>query len=156
MLLQEYTNDFSQLIQQYQLNDEQLRFTGTPEMPIKIALENPFVHPILGITDNQLTNFFVLDEKKDVALYTTNKHAILLRTFSTDQRYQGQGYAKKALQLLPDFTQVNFPTVNEIVLAVNKQNIAAQTLYEKNEFKRLDRIVEGEFGPLYIMSLRLN
>lgn len=64
MILQKYTSDFSRMIHDYQLNDEQLRFTGTPEMPIKIALENPFIHPILGITDNQLTNFFVLDEKK--------------------------------------------------------------------------------------------
>ncbi len=52
------------MIQQYQLNDEQLRYTGTPEMPIKISLKNPFIHPIIGIANDRLTNFFVLDEKR--------------------------------------------------------------------------------------------
>lgn len=156
MFLQKYTNDFSTMIQQYQLNDEQLRYTGTPEMPIKISLKNPFIHPIVGITNDCLTNFFVLDEKKDVALYTSNEQALLLRTFSTDQRYQGQGYAKKALQLLPEFVHLHFPNANEIILAVNKQNIAAQRLYEKTGYQRLNRIVNGEYGPLYIMSVRLD
>lgn len=96
MLLSEYNEEFSALIHQYQLTEEQLRFTGTPEMPLKIALTNPFIHPIVGIENGRLTNFFVLDEKKDVSLYTENEHAILLRTFSTDSRYQGQGYAKKS------------------------------------------------------------
>ncbi|MET3563628.1 hypothetical protein ABID30_002724 [Enterococcus rotai] len=95
MFLQKYTNDFSKMIQQYQLNEEQLRYTGTPEMPIKFSLKNPFIYPIIGIANDRLTNFFVLDEKKDVALYTSNEQALLLRTFSTNQRYQGQGYAKK-------------------------------------------------------------
>lgn len=156
MLLQKYTDDFSKMIQQYQLNDEQLRYTGTPEMPIKISLKNPFIHPIIGIANERLTNFFVLDEKKDVALYTSNEQALLLRTFSTDQRYQGQGYAKKALQLLPEFVQLHFPNANEIILAVNKQNIAAQSLYEKAGYQWLNRIVDGEYGPLYIMSVRLD
>lgn len=156
MFLQKYTNDFSKMIQQYQLNDEQLRYTGTPEMPIKISLKNPFIHPIIGIANDCLTNFFVLDEKKDVALYTRNEQALLLRTFSTDQRYQGQGYAKKTLQLLPEFVHLHFPNANEIILAVNKQNIAAQSLYEKTGYQRLNRIVDGEYGPLYIMSVRLD
>ena len=64
MILKKYMDDFSSMIQQYQLSDEQLLYTGTPEIPIKISLTNPFIHPILGIENNQLTNFFVLDEKK--------------------------------------------------------------------------------------------
>ncbi|WP_438757110.1 hypothetical protein [Enterococcus sp. AZ126] len=59
ILLQKYTNDFSKMIQQYQLNDEPLCYTGTPEMPIKISLKNSFIHPIVGIDDGRLTNFFV-------------------------------------------------------------------------------------------------
>ena len=80
----------------------------------------------------------------------------MLRTFSTDQRYQGKGHAKKALQLLPEFTQVNFPNANEMILAVNKQNKTAQALYQKSGFQRLERVVEGEYGPMYLMSLRLD
>ncbi|EOL47804.1 GNAT family N-acetyltransferase [Enterococcus caccae] len=155
MLLQRYTADFSAMIQHYQLNDEQLLYTGTPEMPIQISQTNPFIHPILGIENKQLTNFFVLDEKKDVALYTTNEQAILLRTFSTDKRYQGHGYAKAVLKALPDYIRSNFPDTNEIILAVNQKNIAAQTLYEKTGFERLEKIIQGEFGPLFVMNMKL-
>ncbi|MGG5343257.1 MULTISPECIES: GNAT family N-acetyltransferase [unclassified Enterococcus] len=155
MLLSEYNEEFSALIHQYQLTEEQLRFTGTPEMPLKIALTNPFIHPIVGIENGRLTNFFVLDEKKDVSLYTENEHAILLRTFSTDSRYQGQGYAKKVLQQLPKFTQELFPAADEIVLAVNKENSAAQALYKKSGFLPMDKIVEGIAGPQYVMTLGL-
>jgi len=156
MLLQRYNDGFAKMIQQYQLNDEQLLFTGTPEIPIQISQSTPAIHPILGIDNNRLTNFFVLDEKKDVELYTTNKQAILLRTFSTDERYQGQGYAKAVLHALPEFVRLNFPDSTELILAVNKKNIAAQTLYEKTGFQRLEKVVQGEFGPLYVMNMKLD
>ncbi|MBO0473132.1 hypothetical protein IGL98_002755 [Enterococcus sp. DIV0840] len=156
MFLKRYTNDFSTIIQQYQLNDEQLLFTGTPEMPIKISLENSFIHPIVGIEDGRLTNFFVLDEKKDVHLYTTNEQAILLRSFSTDERCQGNGHAKAVLRALPEFVRLHFPDVTEIILAVNQKNLAAQTLYKNAGFEHLEKIVQGEFGPLYVMNMKLN
>jgi GNAT superfamily N-acetyltransferase len=155
MLLKKYNDTFSELIKEYQLTDEQLLFTGAPEVPLKISLTNPFIHPIVGIENNLLTNFFVLDERKDVALYTDNEHAVLLRTFSTDHRYQGKGYAKKTLRLLPDFTKKLFPTADEIILAVNKKNISAQTLYKKSGFVLMDKIVEGAAGPQYVMTLSL-
>ncbi|MDA9472307.1 GNAT family N-acetyltransferase [Enterococcus sp. 5H] len=155
MLLQEYTDAFSTMIQQFQLTDEQLAYTGRPEMPIKISKANSFIHPILGIEDELLTNFFVLDEKKDVALYTTNQQAVLLRTFSTDYRYQGKGYAKQVLQALPYFIQTHFPNCNEIILAVNQENIAAQKLYETTGFKQTEKIVQGEYGPLYVMTMSI-
>lgn len=156
MLLQKYEDTFKELVQQYQLTDEQLRFTGLPEQPIIISRTNLFIHPILGIDGGLLTTFFVLDEKKDVALYTTNTKAILLRTFSTDHRYQGKGYAKKALQQLPHFVSENFPKANELILAVNQKNLPAQKLYERAGFQYSDKSVIGEAGPLYVMSLKLD
>ncbi|MFD1900455.1 GNAT family N-acetyltransferase [Enterococcus termitis] len=87
--------------------------------------------------------------------YADNEHAVLLRTFSTDHRYQGKGYAKKALRLLHDFTKKLFPTADEIILAVNKKNISAQTLYKKSGFVPMDKIVEGAAGPQYVMTLSL-
>lgn len=43
-----------------------------------------------------------------------------------------------------------------MILAVNKKNIAAQTLYKSTDFEYLEKIVQGEFGPLYIMTLKLD
>jgi GNAT superfamily N-acetyltransferase len=156
MLLRKYNEAFSALIQDYQLTEQQLIYTGTPELPLKIALTNPFIHPIIGVEGKQLTNFFVLDEGKDVHLYTSNQQALLLRTFSTDARYQGRGYAKQVLQLLPVFVQEHFPKANELVLAVNQRNLPAQKLYERSGFCYTNRHVAGPAGEQLVMSLPLH
>jgi ribosomal protein S18 acetylase RimI-like enzyme len=100
--------------------------------------------------------FFVLDEGKDVDLYTSNQQALLLRTFSTDARYQGRGYAKQVLQLLPVFVQEHFPEANELVLAVNQRNLPAQKLYERSGFCYTNRHVAGPAGEQLVMSLPLH
>lgn len=156
MLLRKYNEAFLALIQDYQLTEQQLIYTGTPELPLKIALTNPFIHPIIGVAGKQLTNFFVLDEGKDVHLYTSNQQALLLRTFSTDARYQGRGYAKQVLQLLPVFVQEHFPEANELVLAVNQRNLPAQKLYERSGFCYTNRHVAGPAGEQLVMSLPLH
>jgi RimJ/RimL family protein N-acetyltransferase len=103
----------------------------------------------------KLVTFFVLHKNEGVKPYSNNIHAILLRAFSTDFRYQGMGYAKKALMLLPPFVKVNFKEINEIVLAVNVQNVVAQKLYQKCGF--IDNGVRkmGKKGELIIMSYYL-
>lgn len=134
MHLERFDTSQQPLIDAYQLSKEQLQYTGTPDFPIQIAAKNAFIHPILGIEKQQLATFFVLDEQKDVYLYTKNTAAILLRTFSTDYRMQGKGYATNALYLLPDYVKQHFPEKNEIVLAVNEKNFPARKLYEKTGF----------------------
>jgi ribosomal protein S18 acetylase RimI-like enzyme len=155
MLIKKYDEAFSALIQEYQLTEQQLLYTGTPELPLKIALTNSYVHPIIGIEEKQLTNFFVLDEGKDIHLYTSNQQALLLRTFSTDARYQRRGYAKQVLQLLPVFVQEHFPEANELVLAVNQRNLPAQKLYEQSGFHYTNKLVTGPAGEQLVMSLPL-
>lgn len=155
MRIEPFKPAFQLLIDQYQLSEEQLRYTGTPDFPIKIAENFSFIHPLLGIENDKLTTFFVIDEKKDVHLYTKNTHAVLLRTFSTDQRLQGQGYAKKVLLLLPEYIKSQFPSVTEIVLAVNEENIAPQKLYEKTGFSDTSMRVVSDTGLLKVMHLML-
>ncbi len=71
---------------------------------------------------NKLVTFFVLHEKEGVTPYSSNEQALLIRSFSTDFYEQGKGYAKTALQLLPDFVRKHFPSINELVLGVNVPN----------------------------------
>ena len=77
------------------------------------------------MVEDTLVTFFVLHKKEGVRPYSKNPNAILLRTFSTDFRYQGKGYALKTLLLQPEFVKENFKDINEIVLAVNLKNEAA-------------------------------
>lgn len=155
MQLYIYNDSFKQHIEQYQLTAAQLEFTGTPQECIEISREDDNRHDILAIEDGKLVVFFVLHRHEGVKPYADNEHAILIRAFSTDFHYQGQGYAKKALLLLPDFVKQQFSNVNEIVLAVNARNEAAQGLYKKCGYT--DRGVRrmGIKGELIIMHYDL-
>jgi len=150
-----YDEGFKQAIDQYQLNEEQLRYTGDPKDCIKLSDEDSERHSILAMENDQLVTFFVLHKNEGVKPYSDNDYAILIRAFSTDFRHQGKGYAKKALMLLPAFVRDNFTEINELVLAVNLGNEAAQGLYKKCGF--IDEGVRriGKKGELIIMSYYL-
>jgi RimJ/RimL family protein N-acetyltransferase len=150
-----YDARFSHAIDQYQLSEEQLRFTGEPKDCIKLSNEDSERYSTLAIENDQLVTFFVLHINEGVKPYSENNHAILLRAFSTDFRHQGKGYAKKALMMLPSFVKENFREINEIVLAFNLGNEAAQELYRKCGFIDKGERRMGPKGELIIMSYYL-
>ncbi len=95
------------------------------------------------------------DLNEGVKPYSENPKAMLLRAFSTDLHHQGKGYAKESLMLLPEFVRAKFPDFNNIVLAVNVKNTAAQSLYKKCGY--LDEGIRkmGRKGELVIMNYYL-
>lgn len=155
MQLYIYDDSFKNEIEYYELTEEQLRYTGHPKDCIKLLNEDSDRYSILAIEEDKLVTFFVLHKNEGVKPYSTNNNSILLRAFSTDFRHQGRGYAKKSLMLLPEFVKENFSETNEIVLAVNLKNEAAQGLYKKCGF--VDEVVRkmGKKGELIIMSYYL-
>ncbi|MFS0892589.1 GNAT family N-acetyltransferase [Peribacillus frigoritolerans] len=155
MQLYFYDDRFENAIEYYELNEEQLHYTGQPKDCIKLSNEDSERYSILAMEEDKLVTFFVLHRNEGVKPYSNNNNSILLRAFSTDSRHQGKGYAKKALMLLPEFVKENFSGTNEIVLAVNLKNEAAQGLYKKCGF--VDEGVRrmGKKGELIIMSCHL-
>ncbi|MCM3388868.1 GNAT family N-acetyltransferase [Ureibacillus chungkukjangi] len=150
-----YGEQYEKAIKQYQLTEEQLRYTGSPTDSMELVKEDLDRYAILAIEEGKLVTFFNLHENAGVKPYSTNSHAILLRTFSTDYRYLGKGYAKQALELLPSFVKQNFININEIVLAVNVQNDVAQSLYKKSGYVDEGERRMGKKGELIIMSYYL-
>lgn len=155
MELIEYDKRFEHEVKNYNLSEEQLRFTSTPLECVGLSETDADRHSILGISNDEVVTFFVLHKNEGVKTYSKNSTAILLRAFSTDFNHQGKGYAKKALMLLPEFVATQFPKTTEIVLAVNVKNIAAQSLYRKCGY--LDEGVRkmGRKGELMIMNYYL-
>ncbi|MBB4826004.1 RimJ/RimL family protein N-acetyltransferase [Sporosarcina luteola] len=155
MHLVEYEDHYREKIDSYYLSDEQLHYTETPSKAVERSRLDLDRHPVLAIKDNDLITFFVLHENEGVKPYSENRKAILLRAFSTDFRYQGKGYAKQSLLLLPQFIRTQFPHINEIVLAVNVKNTAAQELYKKCGYKDKGIRKMGRKGELIIMCFQL-
>lgn len=155
MYLAKYDIEFKSFIDAYTLSEEQLQFTGTPRDAIQLSATDRDRHSILAIEDDRLVTFFVLHEQEGPKPYSQNPYALLVRAFSTDYHHQGKGFAKQSLLLLPSFVQEHFPHINEIVLAVNVRNTAAQHLYKACGF--LDEGVRtmGKKGELVVMSYYL-
>lgn len=151
-----YEEKFFDLVANYILTDEQLNYTDTPQACVEKQKEDSTRHSILAIENTSLVTFFTLHEKDGVTPYSENTAAILVRAFSTDFRFLGQGYAKQALKLLPAFVETHFPHINEIVLAVNAENMAAQHLYKKCGFMDEGIRTIGKKGELFVMSFYLS
>jgi RimJ/RimL family protein N-acetyltransferase len=155
MQLYFYDERYKNLIEQYLLSEEQLRFTGTPTECIKLSNEDPDRYSILAMAQENLVTFFNLHKNEGVKPFSNNDRSILLRAFSTDFRHQGKGYAKNVLLQLPSFVKEHFIEMNKIVLAVNLQNTIAQGLYKKCGFIDEGERRMGSKGELIIMSYHL-
>lgn len=152
MQLMFYDDKVQNLVEQYTLTEEQLRYTKSPKESIALAKQDTSRHAVLAMDGNKLVTFFVLHEKEGVTPYSSNEQALLIRSFSTDFYEQGNGYAKTALQLLPDFVRKHFPHINELVLGVNVPNRAAQELYKRCGFVDEGRQAMGIRDELKVMS----
>lgn len=139
-------------LKSFELPDEQEQFTS---LPSKILNVTEGQHPIVILSENKPVGFFLLYSTKRVKEYTTNQNAMLLTTLSVNHAEQGKGYAKRGMLLLKDFVKSEFPSCDEIVLAVNHKNMPALKLYSKVGFNDTGRRKIGRIGEQYIMSLLL-
>ncbi|WP_042221263.1 GNAT family N-acetyltransferase [Oceanobacillus manasiensis] len=154
--LQFYSAENKALVQSYHLTKQQLDYTAHPIDALKKCDEDTTRYPVLILTGTSPAGFFVLHEKEGVQPYSKNPKAILLRAYSVQSAYQGEGIAKKSIQLLPSFIAESFPQIEEVILAVNHTNEVAQQLYKKAGFRDTGRRIDGRSGEQYIFSKYIN
>lgn len=155
MQLSFYEQKYQAAVNNYTLTEEQLLYTGSPQESLELQQKDSGRHAILAMEKDELVTFFVLHKGEGAKPYISGDKTILIRGFSTDFHQQGKGYAKQALMQLPDFVRTHFPEVNEMVLAVNKRNVAAQNLYKKCGYLDEGDRLMGKKGELIIMSFKL-
>jgi RimJ/RimL family protein N-acetyltransferase len=154
--LQFYKPEFRRsLISDYVLLDQQRRFTALPGDALEKCEEDPDRHPVVIFYEIEPAGFFVLHGWEGVKEYTDNQDALLLRAYSINLLYQGKGIASASIRLLKPFVKEHFPSVNEIILAVNRSNITAQTVYKKGGFEDRGERAMGREGEMYIYHLDL-
>ncbi|HYK73446.1 MAG TPA: GNAT family N-acetyltransferase, partial [Pseudoneobacillus sp.] len=139
----------------FQLPKEQHQFTGLPIEVLDVSMKDEKRFPIVIVNSEEAVGFFVLHYGEDIKSFSTNPNALLLRALSINFIHQGKGYAKMAMQQLPEFVLNNFPDINEIVLAVNERNNGAKTLYEKTGFEDRGERRIGNIGPQYLLHYKV-
>lgn len=152
MKLIQYTHHNKDLLEQFELTDEQLRFVKSPEVNISVAKEDANRTPIFGLNEAGIpVVFFVLHEHSEFESKFEVDNSIYIRSFATDYRHLRNGYAKQALIALPEFIMSNFPHIKYITLLVDVPNTVAHDMYVKLGFKQGKKI-KGERYPAYCMT----
>lgn len=112
-------------------------------------------YPIVIEVNQQIVGFFVLDALKGQEAYQLAENTLLLRAFSIDQKFLRRGYAKLALQQLPQWLAAQQIVANDVYLAVNHRNIAAQQLYLHTGFEDTKQRFQGIAGEQYLYRLNI-
>ncbi|QPK94684.1 GNAT family N-acetyltransferase [Actinomyces sp. zg-332] len=142
------------LLKAYSLND--VTHTDSPQSIISKTQSDNERYSVV-ITDNDESNiigFFCLhigSGPEEYGFY--QKGYALVRGFSIDDRYKNQGYGSKALNDIFDFMDSNLDLkIDNVILAVNENNIFAQKAYKKSGFTVIKNNIEGKLGKLLIME----
>lgn len=153
--LEKYDEIYLEDIKNYYLEEVQLEYTALPVWGLEEALKNPEKMPVLVVSESRMIGFFILDRGEARAIYSNNKNAILLRSFSIENQWQGKGYAKKALSLLKNFINSNFIGIEEVVLGVNHRNSKAYSLYLNVGFEDKGENIQGTKGLQHVMHMKI-
>lgn len=152
LTLEAYKPEHFEFLNLFKLPEEQEKFTA---LPTKVLEKKDGVFHTVIVNDNVPVGFFLLHSSDRVQEYSSNPNAMLLTALSIDHSKQGQGFAKKGMEILPMFVTEEFPQCNEIVLAVNHKNIPAQNLYERVGFIDTGRRKIGKIGEQFIYSFSI-
>ena len=150
MKIRFYRSSDREALQPYHLTD--LRFTSHPKEAVA-DLENRYA--ILGLVENQIVTFLILDAGEEKYTYGGQPDSLLLRNFSTDEGFQMRGYGSKTLKLLPDFIREHLPMYKSIILSVNEKNQVASYLYRENGFSKQPRRILGPAGWQEVYELKI-
>lgn len=150
-----YKEKYKAKLTDYHLSEEQSKYASEPLKAILKCEEDKTRYPIVILYNREPAGFFVLQGWEGVKAYSDNKEAILIRSFSVNNTFQGKGIAKKSLIILDSFLKKHFPSKNEIILAVNHKNIIAQHVYKSVGFIDKGERVMGSKGELFIFHKEL-
>ncbi|MGP4076163.1 GNAT family N-acetyltransferase [Halobacillus sp. K22] len=153
--LQPYTSYHYQGLSHLSLPKEQTHYTEMPVHSVECASGDPTRNPVTILIGDIPIGMFVLQSGPVVSEYTPHKNALLLIAYMIDYSHQGKGYANESLEKLPGYIREHFPEIEYIVLAVNVNNHAAQSVYKKNGFYEQGERLLGKKGWLMILEKKI-
>lgn len=130
-------------------------------MPASAVLEKSRLDParrtfaifLAGLRAPQVVGVGVLQpDGADCDAWPSRQPHVVLRGFSVDAGYQGQGIGTAATGKALDLAQRTFPMADAVVLTVHVNNVVGQRAYERAGFSYTGRRVSGRAGEEYVMS----
>ncbi len=113
-------------------------------------------HPHLIISNGVVAGFFLLDLSYTETYGFSDSKALGVRALLVDHRFQGQGVATKAINLLPSYVVKHYPDFQVLQLTVNCRNKPAYNCYCKCGFEDIGELyLGGPVGPQHIMQRKV-
>lgn len=148
--LKRFSSEYLEELRTFELPKQQSQYTSLPDKLLgKVSAGQ---YPVVILADTIPVGFFLLNATERVKEYSDNPKAMLLTSLSLNWKKQGKGYAKRGMQLLAEFVRMEFKNCNEIILAVNHKNKAAQQLYLTIGFQDTGRRKNGRLGEQFILN----
>jgi len=127
-----------------EVRPEQMRFVAEYAPIVAGALAKAYIRPYDLIwlpyaiyADAQLVGFM------ELACNPATENRYWLYHFFIDQRYQGHGYGKQALQAFIQLVQDGYPLCQEIRLSVHPENVTAVRLYSQFGFQPTGEVYDN-------------
>lgn len=140
----------------YDLDEFQSKYTSSASFALnRIARRNTGQEFAVTVFCHAVpAGFFTLDFGEDKLELTGNQKSVLLRSLSVNPAMQGKGIGKAVMAEVEQFLRQHFKDCDEIVLAVNTDNIFAYDLYLKAGYLCEGKTREGRNGLQYLMAKR--
>lgn len=126
-----YEEKYREKICSYELDDNQKLFTLMPSEAISRFAGNSYSDPVVMLLQQNPIGFFVLHDAKDALHDREVENTLLVRALSVNPQYQGNGFAQKAMRMLPRFVSLHYPHILELFSVVNLGNARAERVYLK-------------------------
>lgn len=153
--IEKYHEKWDKQVNSLSVRPEQVDFTVS-DIAALLSVLNPLEHPCLIVKGNYVVGFFLLDLAYSDTYHFADK-AIGIRALLIDQYFQGQGIARKAINLIPSYASDYYPEYELLQLTVNCRNQAAFECYRQCGFETLtDLYLGGPVGPQYVMQRKIN
>ncbi len=133
---------------------EQLKYVG--KIANILDKVDSKVHPYIIKSNDKIVGFFLIDTTYSLDYGFADAGSLGLRAYFIGSKFQGKGYGKKAVKLLPKYLKENYPNYSKIYLTVNCKNKSAKHCYADAGFIDTNELCHGgDAGPQYIMKIEL-
>ncbi|WP_375779129.1 GNAT family N-acetyltransferase [Bradyrhizobium sp. ma5] len=139
------------------LDPEQEQFAGSLDFvfsELRKSSHSDLEHPFSIVVRGEIVGFFVLREKAALPEWAP-PDVITWHSLRIGDLYQGNGYGKKAFDLVARWICANRPHISRVMFAVNARNLGARSAFLKVGCRDTGATYCGPIGPQNILEYKI-
>lgn len=139
------------------LEPEQEQFAGSLDCvfsELRESSRSDLEHPFSIVVRGEIVGFFVLRERAALPEWAP-PDVITWHSLRIGKPYQGNGYGKKAFELVAQWICTNRPHISRVMFAVNARNLKARSAFLKVGSRDTGATYRGPIGPQNIFEYKI-